>query len=40
MDGEGVMPLLRERGLWSPPDGTAADPCSARSVPFAADYRT
>lgn len=39
--GEGVMPVLRERGLWSPPDGVAAvDPGAARSVPFAADYRT
>ncbi len=38
--GEGVMPVLRERGLWTPPDGAPADAGSARSVPFAADYRT
>ena len=38
--GEGVLPILRERGLWSPPAGTSVESDGARSVPFAADYRT
>jgi alkanesulfonate monooxygenase len=35
--GEGVLPLLRERGLWRPPAGSAAAtaPDHAASVPFA-----
>ncbi|MBV2365350.1 LLM class flavin-dependent oxidoreductase [Streptomonospora nanhaiensis] len=33
--GEGVLPLLRERGLWRPPAGHAADPAPG-GVPFAA----
>lgn len=37
--GEGVLPVLRERGLWSPPAGAVVDADEARSVPFAADYR-
>ncbi|HEY1974092.1 MAG TPA: LLM class flavin-dependent oxidoreductase [Pseudonocardia sp.] len=35
--GEGVLPLLRQRGLWWPPTGSAAAPEAERaaSVPFA-----
>ncbi|MBW0101653.1 LLM class flavin-dependent oxidoreductase [Pseudonocardia sp. KRD291] len=34
--GEGVLPILHERGLWSPPDGAGLDPDASVSVPFAA----
>ncbi|WP_130294805.1 LLM class flavin-dependent oxidoreductase [Pseudonocardia sediminis] len=34
--GEGVFPILRERGLWSPPEGGGIDPDAGVSVPFAA----
>ena len=33
--GEGVMPILRERGLWEPPAGGGLDADAPRSVPFA-----
>jgi alkanesulfonate monooxygenase len=32
--GEGVMPILRRRGLWTPPAGVVDDP-GGRSIPFA-----
>ena len=38
--GEGVLPILRSRGLWEPPAGAGVQNEAARSVPFAADYRT
>ncbi|HTK64337.1 MAG TPA: LLM class flavin-dependent oxidoreductase [Pseudonocardia sp.] len=34
--GEGVLPILRKRGLWSPPAGGGVDTSAIRSVPFAA----
>jgi alkanesulfonate monooxygenase len=34
--GEGVLPILRRRGLWSPPAGGGLDDSAIRSVPFAA----
>jgi alkanesulfonate monooxygenase len=34
--GEGVLPILRKRGLWSPPEGGGVDTSAIRSVPFAA----
>jgi alkanesulfonate monooxygenase len=37
--GEGVFPILRERGLWEPPPGTETVEAATRSVPFATDYR-
>jgi len=33
--GEGVLPILRERGLWNPPGQAAAAPSAAPAVPFA-----
>jgi alkanesulfonate monooxygenase len=32
--GEGVLPLLRRRGLWQPPSGTV-DAAAPRAIPFA-----
>jgi alkanesulfonate monooxygenase len=34
--GEGVFPILRKRGLWTPPEGGGIDTSATRSVPFAA----
>jgi len=34
--GEGVLPILRARGLWAPPEGGGVDTSAIRSVPFAA----
>jgi len=33
--GEGVMPILRRRGLWDPPAGAGVSTDGPRSVPFA-----
>ena len=34
--GEGVLPLLEQRGIWRPPAGHGLAPGGARTVPFAA----
>jgi alkanesulfonate monooxygenase len=33
--GEGVLPILRSRGVWEPPAGRGLAPAAARTVPFA-----
>jgi alkanesulfonate monooxygenase len=34
--GEGVLPILGRRGLWTPPAGGGVDTSAIRSVPFSA----